>query len=99
MNQPRNILIAIGALLLSVCVASAQGTFEWIVTFDGAPHIPPSDAVAINYYNEEGMVFTIEPRLTVAEFGVVTMEEMILVTHDGAEYLSRPQTTLRLIDA
>jgi Xaa-Pro aminopeptidase len=48
---------------------------------------------------EEGMVFTIEPRLTVAEFGVVTMEEMVLVTHDGAEYLSRPQTTLRLIDA
>jgi len=48
---------------------------------------------------EEGMVFTIEPRLTVASFGVVTVEEMIVVTHDGAEYLSRPQTTLRLVRA
>ena len=57
-NASSKILKAIGALVLSVCVASAQGTFEWIVTFDGAPHIPPSDEVAINYYNEEGMVFT-----------------------------------------
>ncbi len=46
---------------------------------------------------EEGMVFTLEPRLTVEGFGVVTVEEMVVVTHDGAEYLSRPQTTLRLI--
>ncbi len=46
---------------------------------------------------EEGMVFTIEPRLTVAGYGVVTIENMIVVTSDGAEYISTPQTGLLLI--
>ncbi len=46
---------------------------------------------------EEGMVFTIEPRLTVEGKGVVTIEEMVVVTKDGAEYLGRPQKTLTLI--
>lgn len=46
---------------------------------------------------EKNMVFTIEPRLTVPDRGVVTMEEMIVVTDDGAEYLSKPQTKLVLI--
>jgi len=46
---------------------------------------------------EQGMVFTIEPRLPVAERGVVTIEEMVVVTADGAEYLSTPQKELLLI--
>jgi Xaa-Pro aminopeptidase len=46
---------------------------------------------------EEGMVFTIEPRLTVPDRGVVTIEEMVLVTAHGAEYLSHPQKELILI--
>ncbi|UCF37829.1 MAG: aminopeptidase P family protein, partial [Acidobacteriota bacterium] len=46
---------------------------------------------------EEGMVFTLEPRLTVAGKGVATVEEMVVVTADGAEYLSTPQKQLLLI--
>jgi len=46
---------------------------------------------------EEGMVFTIEPRLTVPNRGVATIEEMVVVTKDGAEFLGPPQTSLLLI--
>lgn len=46
---------------------------------------------------EEGMVFTIEPRLTVENRGVVTIEEIVIVKIDGAEWLSTPQKELILI--
>ncbi len=46
---------------------------------------------------EANMVFTIEPRLTVKDRGVVTIEEMVVVTDTGAEYLSHPQTEVLLI--
>jgi Xaa-Pro aminopeptidase len=46
---------------------------------------------------EPNMVFTIEPRVTVPDRGVVTIEEMAVVTDDGAEFLSTPQLELLLI--
>jgi Xaa-Pro aminopeptidase len=46
---------------------------------------------------EEGMVFTIEPRLTVKDRGVATIEEMVVITKDGAEWLSLPQKEIILI--
>jgi len=46
---------------------------------------------------EEGMVFTLEPRLTVPDRGVVTIEEMVVVTKKGTEFLSKPQTKLLII--
>jgi len=46
---------------------------------------------------EAGMVFTIEPRLTVPGRGVVTIEEMVVVTKDGAEWMGRPQKDIVLV--
>jgi len=40
---------------------------------------------------EPGMVFTLEPRLTVPGRGTVTIEEMVALNDTGAEYLSSPQ--------
>ncbi|HUI64689.1 MAG TPA: Xaa-Pro peptidase family protein [Bacteroidota bacterium] len=48
---------------------------------------------------EAGMVFTLEPRLTVPMHGVATVEEMVVLSERGAEYLSVPQKTLRVIRA
>ncbi|UCH95396.1 MAG: aminopeptidase P family protein [Candidatus Aminicenantes bacterium] len=45
---------------------------------------------------EEGQVFTIEPRLYLDQ-GVVTIEEMVVITKDGAEWLSEPQREIYLI--
>ncbi len=60
---------------------------------------PPWEKYATKPFEaiEENMVFTIEPRLKVAGRGVVTMEEMVLVTASGTEFLSKPQTELILI--
>ncbi|MBU1101210.1 MAG: Xaa-Pro peptidase family protein [Bacteroidetes bacterium] len=46
---------------------------------------------------EEGMTFTIEPRLTVPNRGIATIEEMIVIRKDGAEWLTHPQKELILI--
>jgi Xaa-Pro aminopeptidase len=46
---------------------------------------------------EAGMVFTIEPRLTIENRGIATIEEMIVVTPGGADWLSTPQKELLYI--
>ncbi len=46
---------------------------------------------------EEGMVFTLEPRLTIPSRGIATVEDMVVVTATGAEFLSTPQRELLLV--
>lgn len=46
---------------------------------------------------EESQVYTLEPRITIPEYGIATMEEIIVVRPDGGEFLSHPQTELLLV--
>lgn len=46
---------------------------------------------------EEGNVFTLEPRLTIKDYGIATIEEEVVVTKDGCEYLSPRQTEIYLV--
>ena len=46
---------------------------------------------------EAGQVFTIEPRIYIEDYGVVTIEEMVIITASGAEFLSEPQRELYII--
>jgi len=48
---------------------------------------------------EKDQVFTIEPRIYIKDFGVATVEEMAVITANGAEYLSQPQRELYLVKA
>jgi Xaa-Pro aminopeptidase len=43
---------------------------------------------------EKGMVFTIEPRVNVKDHGIASIEEMIIITENGADWLSHPQKEL-----
>ncbi|MEJ2759310.1 MAG: M24 family metallopeptidase [Anaerolineales bacterium] len=50
-----------------------------------------------NWPIEAGQIYTIEPSIIDPELGVVALEEMILVTENGAEFLSTPQTDLVIL--
>lgn len=47
---------------------------------------------------ETGQVYTIEPRLPIKGYGIATIEEIVVVTEDGCDWLSHPQKELYLID-
>jgi Xaa-Pro aminopeptidase len=48
---------------------------------------------------EAGNVFTLELHVVVPNRGIMSLEEDVLVTADGVEYLSTPQEELRYIRA
>lgn len=46
---------------------------------------------------EAGHVYTVEPGLALPGYGYIGLEENVLVTEKGAEYLGKPQTNLFLL--
>ena len=46
---------------------------------------------------EAGQVYTLEPRLTIDGYGIATVEEIVVVTETGCEFLSTPQQEVWLI--
>jgi Xaa-Pro aminopeptidase len=46
---------------------------------------------------EKNQVYTLEPRLTIPDYGIATIEEIVTVTDDGCEFLSPRQENIFLV--
>jgi Xaa-Pro aminopeptidase len=46
---------------------------------------------------EVGQIFTIEPRLTIDGYGIATIEEEVIITETGAEFISERQKEIYYI--
>jgi Xaa-Pro aminopeptidase len=46
---------------------------------------------------EVNQVYTLEPRLTIPGFGIATVEEIVVITENGCEFLSPRQEKIYLV--
>ena len=46
---------------------------------------------------DKNQLFTIEPRLTIKDYGIATIEEIVVITDDGCVFLSDRQTEIFLV--
>ena len=53
-----------------------------------APHETPAIGPSTDYRLSQGMVFTVEPGIYLPRWGGIRIEDMILVTKDGAQLLT-----------
>ncbi len=48
---------------------------------------------------EKNQLYTIEPRLTISNYGIATVEEIVVVTENGCEFLSERQKEIFLVQS
>ena len=46
---------------------------------------------------EKSQLFTIEPRLTIKDYGIATVEEIVVITDNGCKFLSARQKEIFLV--
>ena len=47
---------------------------------------------------EKNQLYTIEPRLTIPDYGIATVEEIVVITDTGCKFLSNRQKEIFLIN-
>ena len=95
-SAARNLLVAKGYEEYPFALGHQVGRYA----HDGTAILGPAwDKYAQKPFKplEPGMVFTVEPRLTVPGHGIISIEEMVVVTESGAEWLSEPQVELAIL--